>query len=241
MIRLLEQFDGSGLRRSHYSEAILSHLEAYGAGFDFCRFYEVAEKKRVAVISVFNGSMTADFTEGAKITRAVCREIAEFADFWQPYSIELPRELAQPRSFSGYTSRERVFFDVPPAESSDGIAAPDPETVFKTVYSDGGDYGLWLTDTLRRINMNLSRLYGYESAVLTVRFMRGGSAYITDVATPPEDRGRGYAERLLGGASRLLAEEGLSAYLAAPPESAGYYRKIGCPEFASDRIFIKKQ
>ncbi len=241
MIKLLEQFDGSDLRKSHYSEAILSHLDAYGTGFDFCRFYEVSEKKRIGIISVFNGSVTTDFLSGAKISRAVCREIAEFVDFQQPYSVELPRELVLAKGFSGYSSKERVFFDVPPSGSADGVTVPDPEAVFKTVYSEGGDYGLWLTDTMRRVNMGLSRLCGYESAVLTVRFMRGGSAYITDVATPPEDRGRGYAAKLLGGVSALLAAEGLSAYLAAPPESAGYYRRLGCPEFALDRIFIKKQ
>lgn len=241
MIRLLEDFDGSGLRESHYSEAILSHLNAYGAGFDFCRFYEVSAKKRVGIIAVFNGSMIADFVPEVKLSRAVNREIAEFADFQSPYSIELPRELIQIQGFSGYSARERVFFDVPPAQSCEGITVPDPEAVFKTVYSDGGDYGLWLTDTMRRLNAGQSRLYAYETSVLTVRFLRGGSAYITDVATPPEDRGKGYARMLLGGVSGLLAAEGFSAYLAAPPDSVGYYRRLGYSEFASDRIFVKNK
>lgn len=239
MIKLLEDFDGSGLRDSHYSGLIRAHLAAYGAQFEFCRFYEIKYRRRAGIICLLNGSATADFCEGAKLREAK-RELAEFVDFAAPESVELPYELAPRQGFSGYNACGRTFFEVSPSESAEGIFAPEPEEVFKTAFSDSNaDYGLWLTDTMRRVNARQSALYGYKSSVLTVRFSDGGRAYITDVATPPEDRGKGYARTLLGGAARILIDSGMKAYLCAREDSAGFYRELGFTEIASDKIYIK--
>ena len=240
MIRILENYNGGDLRESHYSSVIRAHLAAYGTGYDFCRFYEICHRRRIGVISVFNSAVTADFTGSGKITHEVKREIAEFIDFQLPLSIEMPHEFLLRQGFSGYASCERAFFTVPPAASAVGIFEPEPENVFKTVYGENGDYGLWLTDTMRRVNNGLSRLYGYESAVLTVRFTVGGRAYITDVATQEGDRGKGYARTLLGGVAKLLSDEGLSSYLTARSETSGYYRSLGYPETGADRVFDLK-
>lgn len=237
MIKLLETYNGADLRDSHYSRVIRAHLAAYGTEYDFCRFYEIVSRKRIGVIAVFNSAVAVDHVHGAKVPREAKRELAEFIDFQQPLSVEMPNEFIPRQGFSGYVSYERTFFRVPPAESFVGITEPDPEAVFNTVFGEAGDYGLWLTDTVRRINSSQSRLYGYESSVLTVRFAIDGKAYITDVATPTDDRGKGYARALLGGVSKLLAGEGQTAYLAAFPHVAGFYRSLGYPEIVSDRVF----
>ena len=241
MIRLLEKYDGSGLRDSHYSRVILSHLSAYGTGYGFCRFYEITGSRRAGIIALFNGSAAADFTAGGRITREMKRELAEFCDFQQLETFELPKELTTRRGIGGMTAVSRRFFEIAPSESSEGIFSPEPEYVFKTVYSGAdADYGLWLTDTLHRINAGKSRLYGYKTSVLTVRFVFGGRAYITDVATPPEDRGKGQARALLGGTAKLLAADGFKAYLSAEPDSAGYYEKLGCRDLGADKIYQRK-
>lgn len=237
MIKLLDKYDGLDLRDSHYSRVIRAHLDAYGTGYDFCRFYEIVGKHRVGVIAIFNSAVAVDFVRGAKVTNGAKRELSEFIEFQSPISVELPNEFLPRSGFSGYVSFERIFFAVPPSESAVGITEPDPEAVFNTVFGEAGDYGLWLTDTMRRINGGRSRLLSYESAVLTVRFAVDKRAYITDVATPPDDRGKGYARTLLGGAAKLLKGEGLSAYLAAFPETAGYYRSLGYQEIDRDTVF----
>ncbi len=240
MIKLLDNYDCSGLRQSHYSGLIRAHFETYGAGYDFCRFYGISYRKPVGAVCVFNGSAVADFCSESKL-RDARRELSEFIEFVSPESIELPPELVPRQGFSGYTGVMRTFFEISPAETSEGIFAPPPEAVFNTALRESGaNYGLWLTDTMKRVNSRRSALYGYESSVLTVRFSDSGNAYITDVRTPPEDRGKGYARRLLGAAAKILADSGMSAYLSAREEAAGYYRHIGCKEIASDRIFIKK-
>ena len=241
MIKLLEQYNGDGLRDSHYSRLLRAHLAAYGTGYDFCRFYEITYRRRAGIICIFNGAMTADFCEGAKPTSSMRRELAEFIDFQQPYSVELPHEIALRQGFSGYTGIERRFFEIPPSDSADGLTDPDPETAFAALGLPADSYPTWLTDTLRRVNHGYSELIGYKSSVLTVRFKADGLSYITDLATPEEDRGKGYARELLGKASKSLSDRGFTAYLAARPKLFGFYRGLGCPEVGEDKVYIQKE
>lgn len=241
MIRLIENFDGSGLEKSHYSRVILSHLAAYGTGYDFCLFYEIVERKRIGVISVFNGSVTADLTDGARPSPIIRREIREFVDFQSPYSVELPAGLVLKSGFPGYKSSERRFFEVIPGETSDGLSTPDFDYVFNAISLPGDSYPLWLTDTAKRVNSGLSELIRYESSVLTVRFKAPGLAFVTDLATPEEDRGKGYAKELLRRTACRLKSDGYITYLAAKPSLWEFYEKVGCKTVGGDFIYLKKE
>lgn len=241
MIKLLEKFNGSGLSDAHTSRVILSHLHAYGTSFDFCRFYGIFSKSPSGAISLFNGACAVSVYEGCSVGGGMRRELAEFVDFTRPWIIELPERLAPRGGFSGYQQVNRSFFSVPPGDSADGLFDPEPDRVFKTVFSQDDSYGLWLTDTMRRVNAGQSRLYGFESSVLTVRFTENGKAYISDVATPYEDRGKGYVRTLLAKVSRVIADSGASAYLSAAGESAEFYRYLGYPEIGFDKAFMLKK
>lgn len=238
MIRLLDSFDGSGLRDSHYSRLIRSHLSAYGTEYDFCRFYELFERKRAGIICVFNSSVTADFCEGASLSRLMKREIAEFADFQRPYSLELPHELALKSGFSGYKPHVRGFYEICPGESADGLINPEPEVFFKTLGLSPERYPVWLTDTVRRVNHGLEELWGYESSVLAVRFREERLAYITDLATPEKDRGKGHATALLGKVAARLWESGITAYLTALEDMSGFYSRGIFKQVGQDTVYI---
>lgn len=228
------------LRSSHYSRIILSHMQTYGTDYDFCEFYELKQRgKRVAVFSCFNGSLIGDIVEGAAVSRASFREVTEFVRFKSPYYAELPFELAGKNSIKGYQKVKRCFYEVPAADNSDGIeVCADIEKVFKTAFSEKeANYGLWLTDTVRRSNMDLLRVYGYRSSVLTVRCRSSQMAYISDVATPLEERGKGYAAKLLGGVAAIMQSEGYTSYLCADESSWGYYEHLGYKQIFSDHIY----
>lgn len=242
MIKFLEHYDGADLRESHYSRLIRAHLASYGTEYDFCRFYEISYRRRVGIICVFNGAVTADFCDGATPNSSARRELAEFVDFQRPYSVELPHELVTRQGFSGCAGIERRFYEIPPFDTSDGLINPAPEDVFAALEDLPEDsYPTWLTDTLRRVNHGYSELFGYRSSVLTVRFKADGLAYITDLATPLSDRGKGYARELLGRASKKLADSGCTAYLAARPKLFEFYRKLGCLEVGVDKVYIQKE
>ena len=240
MIRLLEGFDGSGLGDTHYSRVIRSHLSAYGTGYDFCLFYEICSHSRIGIISVFNGAVTADLTEGSRAGGGIRREIREFVEFQRPYSVELPTELAPKTAFGGYSAVERKFYKVLPASDCKGLLVPEFEDAFRALELPNESFPLWLTDTAKRVNSGLSELIGLYSSVLTVRFMDSGLAYISDLATPSCDRGKGHARELLQKAAKRLYDGGMTAYLSAQPSLWGFYEKAGCQLVGEDIIYIAK-
>lgn len=245
MIKRIENLDGFklDLRDSHYSRLILSHIKTYGTDFDFCEIFEISSaRKQVGYIVCFNSSMVADITENAHVTQACKREVKEFVAFKSPMSVEICPELCTKMGFWGYSKIKRTFFEIIKGEDSvDLNLETDYDAVFSTVFDSSKDsFGLWLTDTVRRVNRNLSRLYSYESSVLTVRYFLKNRAYITDVATPECDRGKGYGRSLLHKTAFVLENEGYKPYLTATDETAGYYRSLYFPETGQDYIYTLK-
>ncbi|MBQ8623151.1 MAG: GNAT family N-acetyltransferase [Oscillospiraceae bacterium] len=246
MIRRIENIERVKLRLrdSHYSRLLLSHIRTYGTEFDFCEIFEIAtSKKRIGYIACFNSAMVADIIEGAKVTNACLREIKAFIAFKSPVSIEICPELCTRLGFRNYIKHHRTFFEVIKGEDSFELdPAPKYDYVFSTAFDSSKEsYGLWLTDTVRRVNRSLSKVYSYRSSVLTVRCYSSGQAYITDVATPEADRGKGYARKLLQKVAFELDKEGYKTYLAATDETAGFYRSLYFPEKGSDYIYKLKE
>lgn len=246
MIRRVENLDTVKLklRQSHYSRLILAHLRAYGTEFDFCELYQILSKALVGYVVCFNGSVVADFVDKAPISKSCIREIAEFVAFKAPSTVEIPKELTPKTGFRGYRRIKRSFFDVPYGDNAFHLLSEDDyDYVFNTVYDDenAAHFGLWLTDTVRRCNRDMSRIYKFKSSVLTVRYMLNGYAYITDVATPPSDRGKGQAAELLSETAFALYKENYKTYLCAKEPQADYYRYLNYPETGSDTIFEKKE
>ncbi len=241
MIKLLSDLSGIKLRKSHYSMLIKSHMRTYGTEYNFCEFYELStQKHRLAIFCCFNGSVVGDIYENAKIPPACKREIAEFVAFKSPHSLELAKPLCLKQGFLGYKGVKRQFFLVKSGENCNGLNPnPNPEAVFQTAFS-GADYGLWLTDTIRRKNRDILRLYSYQSAVLTLRFRQNGHAFICDLATPEADRGKGYAKELLLKTAHSLGQEGFKCYLTALPEICEFYRHLGFEPLGED-IFYSLQ
>lgn len=243
MIKLIEDAQNIKLsfRDSHYSRLILSHVETYGTQFDFCELFEIfTPRKRIGYIVCLNGAMVADILDGVKVPGACLREIKAFVAFKSPVSIEICSELCTKSGFKNYSKHNRTFFEVVKGEDSfDLDTAPKYDYVFSTAFdSSKASYGLWLTDTARRVNRGLSWLYSYESSVLTVRCLSKGWAYISDVATPESDRGKGYARSLLRKVAFELDSKGARSYLSATDETAGYYRSLCFDEISND-IFYK--
>ncbi len=243
MIKYVTDLDGSSLRESHYSRLIRAHLEAYGTGFDFCRFYRILHLtggKTLGALCVFNGSLVAELCGGVRPTGDMRREIKEFVDFLRPAAAELPAGLAPKGGFSGYRAVERRFFEAVPAKTCDGLFSPEPQTAFQALGMPRECYPVWLTDTLRRVSRGLSELDGYKTSVLTVRFMTERLAFVSDLATPKEDRGKGQAGELLGRTARKMADSGRITYLCAAEELYGFYEKLGCRTVGSDVIYLSE-
>lgn len=242
MIRRIESLESTELflRGSHYSREILSHMQTYGTEYDFCELYELCGRsRRVGVLCTMNGSLTADIMENSQISSTLLREVQEFVGFKSPYSVQLCSELSPRTGIAGYKRMKRNFYKVLPGDNNSGIDSdPDPETVFVTAFPDSdSSYGLWLTDTVRRRNKGLLRLYSYNTSVLTVRFFLSGMAYICDVATPEKDRGKGYARTLLSKVSYELKKQGYESYISSEEDRWTFYDELGYEKLGSDVIY----
>ncbi|MCC8132021.1 MAG: GNAT family N-acetyltransferase [Ruminococcus sp.] len=249
MIRRIDSFDNAKLllRDSHYSRIILSHILAYGTEYDFCEFYELLKgNKRVGIFASMNSSLTVDLLDDAHSSSGCIRETAEFIRFKNLLYVEMPEVLIPRRGISEYRKEKRYFFSVPATEEvldENGLMTElSYEKIFETVFAgQGASYGLWLTDTMRRVNRGIVRIYGYQSAVLTVKCQSYGRAYLADIATPEEDRGKGYASTLIKLVSQELKKEGIDCYLAADETMRDFYLRLGCTELGEDYILKLKE
>lgn len=249
MIRRIDSFDNAKLllRDSHYSRIILSHILAYGTEYDFCEFYELLKgNKRVGILASMNSSLTIDLLDDAHSSSGCIRETAEFIRFKYPLYVEMPEGLIPRRGLNEYRKEKRYFFSVPAEDdNTDGAKLLQElpyETVFETVFA-GQDvnYGLWLTDTVRRVNRGIVRIYGYRSSVLTVKCQSYGRAFLADIATPEKDREKGYASTLIRLVSHELKREGLECYLTSDETMRDFYLHLGCTELGEDYILKLKE
>ena len=249
MIRRIDSFDNAKLllRDSHYSRIILSHILTYGTEYDFCEFYELLKgNKRVGIFASMNSSLTVDLLDDAHSSSGCIRETAEFIRFKYPMYVEMPEVLVPRRGLSEYRKEKRYFFSVLEADEAleDGelLREIPYEKAFETAYA-GQDvnYGLWLTDTVRRVNRGIVRIFGYRSAVLTVKCQSNGRAYLADIATPEVDRGKGYASTLIKLVSQELKKEGIESYLASDESMRDFYLRLGCTELGEDYILKLKE
>ncbi len=249
MIRRIDSFDNAKLllRDSHYSRIILSHILTYGTEYDFCEFYELLKgNKRVGIFASLNSSLTVDLLDDAHSSSGCLRETAEFIRFKYPMFVEMPEVLIPRRGLSEYRKEKRYFFSVPVAEetmeSGELLRELPYEKAFDTAFSgQDANYGLWLTDTVRRVQREIVRIYGYRSSVLTVKCHSYGRAYLADIATPEEDRGKGYASVLIRLVSQELKKEGMDCYLASDESMKDFYIRLGCTLLGEDYILKLKE
>ncbi len=245
MIKRIESLDSIEvlLRNSHYSRIILSHMNTYGTDYDFCEFYELRQRnKRIGILCSFNNTVTADILSDVSAGGTCVRELSEFIYFKRPGFVQMPQDICPRTGLRGYKRVKRCFFEIPCASDSNGLDLdPDIDRVYNTAFASlDVDYGLWLTDTVRRRNLGLLNMYGYKTSVLTVRCSSKGEAYISDVATPPSDRRKGQACALLKKTAKLLKDEGYTAYLCALEPLWEFYNRIGCKIIGTDIAYQAK-
>ena len=94
-----------------------------------------------------------------------------------------------------------------------------------------------MTDTSHRIRRYKSRIYLYKnSTTATVQYIVKNNAFIGQVATTFEDRGKHYARQLLFYISEILLKQGIKAYLFARENRISYYEEIGFKPIMTDII-----
>lgn len=206
---------------------ILSYLNAYGTGYDFCRFFKSGESIILIINStmlICGGSFDPD-------------EINLFIDMHKPFRIEGSQCVISMIKGDRYNSLHRTTFQLisggkPVTEDEKDINFnPKLDEVY-SILNEGfpsiSDYPLWLADTSHRIRHGISRVMTYKSCTTaSISYDINDYVLVSQVATRVSARGSGYARRFLIWLAGYLENQGKTAVLYALDIRESFYREIG--------------
>lgn len=220
---------------SYYGRKILAAYNAYGGGYDFCRFYSCGH----GIIHVYNTNMVIDGNVDYD-------EAGMFIDLTKPAAIEAESTRTL-HSCDGYSAEHRTLFRVVPQKCNIDIKYVKVNCctdkcfeILNECFDDMLSYDDWYVDISHKIRHNVSKLYLYESTTITQQFNINGFIFLSHIATAKSQRGRGTARELL----RLLGGEaekhGESAYLFARDKRYSFYESIGFEPVYEDLLYEMK-
>lgn len=250
MIRRIYSPDELVLSQGCCSDRIRAYAEAYGMGYDFCRFY----RSTGGTLLISNSAAFAD----ADISDV--DEIGEFIGFIRPYSLECSLCLADRLEITGMRKQKRYLMSrgsdeargdkasyehiLTELSSRDDIAANGSFKVMSAVVCESfgiEQRDLWYADIshMTRHRVSISLLYK-NCAAAVIRFFGSGYALLTDIAVRPDMRGKGMCRELIGIISEVLLNNGIAVKLFSETGNAGMYSSFGFVCENEDRLFLSE-
>lgn len=172
-------------------------------------------------------------------------ELNSFVSFSSPATIECPREIAERLTDMRYDRITRSLFEMtaPIHEDIQIEEQTHLSDMCDTVCAcfDIPEADLWLTDLSHRIRHHVTRAYMYQSSCAAVDFETPSTAYISNAATPPSDRGKGHAAKLLHALTESIILGGKTPCLWCYQELEGFYTKVGFTKKDSDIMLMIKE
>ncbi len=217
---------------SYYGRKILAAYNAYGSGYDFCKFYSCGN----GIIHTYNTSMVIDGDIDID-------EIELFINMTKPVSIEAKSEMPL-QLCEKYCMKHRTLFNVKSGKTDINIndvkVNSFTERCFEILsesFENLTDYSAWYVDISHKIRHNVSELYLYDSTTITRQFNINGFIFLSHIATAPEERGKGTARRLLYCLGNEAEKQGENAYLFALDHRRSFYETIGFEPVYEDILY----
>ncbi|MGN0649438.1 MAG: GNAT family N-acetyltransferase [Oscillospiraceae bacterium] len=202
------------------AQKIRALFQAYGTGYDFCRFY----KQGSSILAFLDGSCVlycdrdADFSEISSFlavngyTDLFCS--AEAAKMLNSY---IPTECQKVISmkFIGEPLQAAI-------EETNSLI--DLYGIISTGFDI--DFEPWYLDMSHRIRHGVTRAFLYKhTSALVVQHNINGEALLSQIAVLPDSRGKGYASKLIRSVcSALLPSD---CYVLCEPRLKSFYEKVG--------------
>lgn len=243
MIKLIKsdsELDNALLMKTLSGRKMLAYMKAYGAGYDFCRFYKITGEYgnrgegymfiiNSTLIICGDGVLSAD------------EELQMFVDMNMPFRIEGDQKILKGiKCENRYQTLNRTIFELIPDENSYKFAEefvdfdpslPEVYSILSEGFPNISDFSLWYTDTSHRCRHGISRVFTYRGCTTaSVVFDIGNEALIGQVATKISARGSGYAREFLKWLALFLNNNGKRAFLLALDVRVSFYREIGFRE-----------
>ncbi len=250
MIRLIQsesELDREILLKTLSGRKMLAYMKAYGAGYDFCRFYKVTDETGVGFMFIINSTLIMCSDGKLEATD----EIRFFINMNLPFRVEGDSRILRDIGISEhYQILNRTIFELIPDDKSSMFAEenvdfdPDLTEVYK-ILSEGfpniADFSLWYTDTSHRCRHGISRVFTYrKSTTASVVFDIDDVVLIGQVATKLSARGSGYAREFLKWLALFLNTLGKRAFLLALDVRVSFYREIGFKEIETEIVLERR-
>lgn len=250
MIRLIQsesELDREILLKTLSGRKMLAYMKAYGAGYDFCRFYKITDETGVGFMFIINSTLIICSDGKLEVTD----EIRFFINMNLPFRVEGDSRILRDIGISEhYQILNRTIFELIPDDKSSMFAEenvdfdPDLTEVYK-ILSEGfpniADFSLWYTDTSHRCRHGISRVFTYrQSTTASVIFDIDDVVLIGQVATKLSARGSGYAREFLKWLALFLNNLGKRAFLLALDVRVSFYREIGFKEIETEIVLERR-
>ena len=223
------------LTDSYYGRKIKAAFLAYGADYDFCKFYACGE----GTVHIYNSSMIIDGNCDAE-------DVNILIALAKPYNIEVSGDTALQIS-EQYKKLHRTLFrarpgetDILPGDIKVNQCMQECFEILSKSFDNFGSFDQWYVDISHRIRHGVSELYLCKSTTVTKYFDIDGSVFVSGIATAEAERGKGMARRVLRCLAEKLRAEGKEMYLFALDHRKTFYESIGFEPVAEDILFEMK-
>ena len=255
MIRLIKsesELDRELLLKTLSGRKMLAYMKAYGAGYDFCRFYKITDVLGTGYMFIINSTLIICADDMLEATE----EIQIFVNMNLPFRIEGNQKILKGIKIpEHYQTLNRTVFELIPDENSYKFAEeyvdfdphlPDVYKILSEGFPNIADFSLWYTDTSHRCRHGISRVFTYRnSTTASVIFDIENEVLIGQVATKVSARGSGYAREFLKWLALFLNNLGKRAFLLALDVRVSFYHEIGFKEVEKEivleRIDVEKE
>ncbi|MGN0700822.1 MAG: GNAT family N-acetyltransferase [Oscillospiraceae bacterium] len=198
------------------AQKIRSLYNAYGAGYDFCRFY----RAEGCFISVLDNSA---------VVCGECLDTEELRDFLLMCGVSdvfgeaaLADKLCPPFSRSD-VNLMRFCSEISPEISHSSPKLSEAYDILKTAFPI--DFEPWYLDMSHRIRHGVSSLAANGASCLCVQYDLNGEVLLSQIATLPEQRSKGYARRLINSVCASLPNREI--FVLCEHGLLDFYKKIG--------------
>lgn len=246
MISLIKnegELDRELLLKTLSGRKILAYMKAYGADYDFCRFYKINDESGYGYMFIINSTLII-CTDGKFNAN---EEIRFFIIMNMPFRVEGDsRLLREIRLDEHYQVLNRTIFELVPDENSESFnekfvdldpALPDVYKILCEGFPNIADFSLWYTDTSHRCRHGISRVFTYrDCTTASVVFDIEDMVLIGQVATKLSCRGSGYARQFLKWLAYFFNNLGKRAFLLALDVRVSFYREIGFKEIMTEIV-----
>lgn len=250
MIKLItseSELDCELLLKTLMGRKMLAYMKAYGAGYDFCRFYKVTDETGIGFMFFMNSTLIICSDGKLEATD----ELRIFINMNLPFRVEGDsRILRSIGNEEHYQILNRTIFELLPDENSESFGEeyidfnPKLTEVYE-ILSEGfpniTDFSLWYTDTSHRCRHGISRVFTYrECTTASVVFDIEDEILIGQVATKLSCRGSGYAREFLKWLAYFFNNLGKRAYLLALDVRVSFYHEIGFREVEKEIVLERR-